>query len=291
MPELNSDENSLVEVDQSVPSVGAMFYRARKSRGFSAEFVASQLYMTRESILALERDEYKKVGSDVFVRGYLKNYAKLLGLDDDVVMEAYRQTHTDVSTRHIVRKPLSMQKRHSGQPIWWLVIVVVAIIAGCWSLWGNNVSQKAGKLDTIKLETASGSTVVKSLLGDEKTAPENSVLGGGVAADKVIPAPSDVVDHLLEPSIPAVEESNRLALDTNRLELTFTQECWLEIRDVNGKVLVSGIKQAGEKIEVFGVPPFKLNIGVAKAVSLRYMNRNIEVVPRTGGKAAKLTVG
>ena len=68
-----------------VPAVGAgcgaALRQAREAAGLSIAQVASQLRMTVRSVANLESDDWSSLGAPVFVRGQLRSYARLLGID------------------------------------------------------------------------------------------------------------------------------------------------------------------------------------------------------------------
>jgi len=68
-------------VDVDVIGPGARLATAREAYGFSLGDVARQLKLSVRQVGALERDDYDAFPSRVFVRGFLRNYAKLLQLD------------------------------------------------------------------------------------------------------------------------------------------------------------------------------------------------------------------
>lgn len=63
------------------PGLGARLARARELQGLSLGDVARQLKLAVRQVEALERDDYDAFPGHVFVRGFLRNYAKLLQLD------------------------------------------------------------------------------------------------------------------------------------------------------------------------------------------------------------------
>ena len=63
--------------------LGARLSTARAAHGLSLGDVARQLKLSVRQVEALERDDYDVFASQVFVRGFLRNYAKLLRIDLD----------------------------------------------------------------------------------------------------------------------------------------------------------------------------------------------------------------
>ena len=81
----------MMDSDQAVPGVsagcGAVLRQAREAAGMSIEQVASQLRMTVRSVANLESDDWTSLGAPVFVRGQLRSYARLLGVDIEPYIE------------------------------------------------------------------------------------------------------------------------------------------------------------------------------------------------------------
>src|SRR5262245_45950804 len=99
--------------DQMVPAVGAgcgaALRHAREAAGLSIEQVAAQLRMTVRAVANLESDDYSSLGAPVFVRGQLRSYARLLGIDIDSFLEHSPQT--SVAPSELVS--------HSHTPRYW----------------------------------------------------------------------------------------------------------------------------------------------------------------------------
>jgi cytoskeleton protein RodZ len=73
--------------DQNSP--GALLRAGRESAGLSVEQVAEKLHLLQSVVNSLEKDCYDRIRGDTFVRGYMRNYARLLGISDDEVVARY----------------------------------------------------------------------------------------------------------------------------------------------------------------------------------------------------------
>jgi cytoskeleton protein RodZ len=72
-------------------SVGQLLRTARVNRGLSVEDVARQLRLSVRQIAALEEDDYSKLVSNTFLRGFVRNYAKLLQIDASPLLQQLEQ--------------------------------------------------------------------------------------------------------------------------------------------------------------------------------------------------------
>jgi len=70
-------------------SPGALLREGREKAGLSIEQVAEKLHLLQSVVNQLERDCYDRIRGETFVRGYMKNYARLIGIDADEVLGRY----------------------------------------------------------------------------------------------------------------------------------------------------------------------------------------------------------
>lgn len=71
------------------PSPGALLRAGREKAGLTVEQVAEKLHLLNSVVSSLEKDCYDRIRGDTFVRGYMRNYARLLGIDGDEVVGRY----------------------------------------------------------------------------------------------------------------------------------------------------------------------------------------------------------
>lgn len=119
--------------------------------------------------------------------------------------------------------------------------------------------------------------------------------------------PNDQVDQTREaneveslaPSVEAVaaETSSSSASETtsttsanSTVKIDVTSDCWINLVDVTGKVLVDGVKTAGHKVNVSGQAPFKLILGAPQGVTLSIDGENVSLSQYENGKVARLTL-
>lgn len=77
---------------------GEVLRLAREKKGWQVAEVATQLNLTVQSLAQLEAGEFDRLPGHTFARGYVRAYAKLLGLDQGVLVEQFdRFTGTDAT--------------------------------------------------------------------------------------------------------------------------------------------------------------------------------------------------
>lgn len=85
---MNQDQASSPE-----GSPGAVLRAARESAGMSVEQVAEKLHLLHSIVQGLEKDCYDRIRSETFVKGYMRNYARLLGISGDDLVGRYNAAH------------------------------------------------------------------------------------------------------------------------------------------------------------------------------------------------------
>ena len=70
-------------------TLGKYLHEARVARGFDLREAAQQTRISAQYLKALEEEDFSKLPGEVFVKGFLKNYAKFLNLDELDVMQRY----------------------------------------------------------------------------------------------------------------------------------------------------------------------------------------------------------
>lgn len=70
-------------------AVGHLLRAAREAKGLSTGAIATQLNLDVRTVEALERDDHERLSAPIFVRGYLRNYARLVGVPEDQVLGPY----------------------------------------------------------------------------------------------------------------------------------------------------------------------------------------------------------
>lgn len=87
-----NDKPETEHVEQAAPlpePPGRRLREARKAKGMSPQDVAASLRLTADTVDALERDDFDNLPEPIFVRGYIRSYAVLLGLPVDELVSAY----------------------------------------------------------------------------------------------------------------------------------------------------------------------------------------------------------
>ncbi|MBM3108809.1 MAG: DUF4115 domain-containing protein [Pseudomonas sp.] len=150
---------------------GETLRQARESRGWSQAEVAQKLNLTVSSLNNLESGAFDKLPGHTFARGYIRAYAKLLGMDQAVLVQAFDQctgTHAQGSDVHAlgrIEEPVRLS--HNILRVVSLLLLVV-VIGGGFFWWQDQSSQRSKDLvnmalEHVEVESADGTTQIHPL--------------------------------------------------------------------------------------------------------------------------------
>ena len=147
-----TEENSSQPENNTTPSPGQMLRERREALGLSQQQVADKLFLKAHQINDLEEDRLDDNASITFTKGYVRNYAKQLGLDSAAVINAFEQRHV---TAEPPAKLQSFSKRVAKQTHddrWMMVtyLILLLIIGGVVAWWYQQPSDEGTAGNTVE---------------------------------------------------------------------------------------------------------------------------------------------
>jgi len=258
-------------------NVGEQLRMAREVKGLSVTDVAAQIRLAPRQIEALEADDMASLPELPFVRGFVRSYAKLLGLDAQpllaVLPDPYASSELHLPASVDVAfdvKKLSMQQSR----VWLIALAIVVFLVVIFVSWNPvaPVSQPVPVLAVVE-QTIELPIIVEP--APASSAPIDAVdalataLVAPIAAQVKAPLPMSDVPALTAPlrnlAVASGVPVSNVAIS---LRLIFAAESWAEITDGSGKTLSSRHHPAGTELNLKSVGPYQLVIGNASSVQL-----------------------
>lgn len=270
-PELNNNTSSL-------PSPGAVLRLNRENSSLSQEDVSIALNVTVSKVKNLEADEFEKMHSEPFTRGYLRSYAKLLKIDGESLIACYEQyvgvcstTTAQTDDKHL------KDETDNGKGLGKVLLIAVLLFAAAWFLLEGLDSSSVSPDKAVVLEAV-----------DDQVERLDEFVSDEVVND-IINTDNAAVTEATEVAV-QVETAAPYAKVLDKLTFIFTDECWVEVTDSSDDVLFADVKQSGEILELQGVAPFNVILGNAGAVELTINDEPVDSQPKGGRKTMKFTV-
>lgn len=284
----NSDMDETTQVDVAVSLLGATLRRARENKGLTLEAVAAQLNLRAATLQSLEDDRYDALPGTTFIRGYIRSYANVLGLDGNALSKQYVQ---EEQPREGV-KPLQSIERKSRTRFFLisllLLLLVIAGLAGYW--WveqkDNRQSQSAKQnlLEQVAVEGVDGTLHIQSL-------DELSVQTASMDIEEIQMPTLELEPTATTEEGTSVTEQIAVANQQDELELSFIEDSWIRVTDTQGNEIASGLKRAGEVLKLVGDGPFEIHLGYAKGVFITFNGQQVDFDSKIRGNIARIKLG
>jgi len=308
-------------------SVGVTLAAAREEQQRSLESVAADLHLQPEVVRAIENGDEAKVPAQTFLRGYVRSYARLLGLDDTslIAQLPLLNEYRPAPLQRVGMRRSGVSLPRGKWLVWILVLAALAVmiiygVPAVERLWSQRSSDPVS--DQLQLPLAGSAEFDES-----EAAPES-------AESVLLPAPEELpvgeepgidaeVSETVQPGVggelvdqpDADEEKQPEAKQTLNVEagadkekssesrkpapqtagpaviqMRFLEDSWVEM-EANGRKLVVGVQPAGSERTVRAEPPIQILLGNAPGVEITYRGEVVDITSHQRGKVARLTLG
>lgn len=285
---------------------GTLLRAGREAAGLSVAAVAQQLKLAPRQIAALEESDFDKLPGRTFIRGFVRNYARLLHLDSDAVLSALPETAPPSSLEYPSLAPTprpmgELPADVTAKPSlarWAIPLALVAVVCVAAVYEITRPPAEPGKL------TASGKPAIdKSVPPLVQPAVEPAVVATPPNTSTALPNPlasegdraGAVPENVArgatgsEPNGAGTSASASSSADAP-VALSFQGTSWVEVRDGAGVLILSVTGNAGSNESVTGRPPFDVVLGNANAVTVNWQGKAFDTAPYIRQNVARFTL-
>ena len=149
MNALIAEKDASDVVEFRAPGPGERLRSARVSKDMDIRKIADKLHLTTDMVDALERDDYAELPARVFVRGYVRNYARLVELPTESIMQQFDELWPEDETAvKIDRAPRLAADPRPGSSwsrvvTWFLLLLVLGLFLMWWQGYLDRFTQNS----------------------------------------------------------------------------------------------------------------------------------------------------
>ncbi|RJX74313.1 DUF4115 domain-containing protein [Vibrio sinensis] len=306
-----SEEKQTTTVDHStIEAAGTILKNKRIELGLTQKQVADRLRLRVSMIENIENNQFESDQVATFTRGYLRSYAKVVGVPEAEVLCALE----DCGDAQLEEQPMqsfsgkTKRERHDNRIMvltWGIFAVILAISSVWW--WQNQENgldefavpadstvaevvtevQEPADMDTVsdavssnEPELAVDANITEALPAEtDNAATDTTDTPATTEATAETPAAEVIASEVVEKPVVA-----------NLLEMSFNDDCWIQVKDATGKTLATGIKKGGESLQLAGTAPYKVILGAPENVSMTLASEPVDLSRYTSGKVARFTL-
>ena len=235
---------------------GQLLSEARKKRRLRYKGLSAELNIPEKYLQALEEENYGVMpGGDPYIKGYLRAYAKKLGIDPDFIIERYSE--------NLKNKQITPSVQSAKDEYMFIKSKKYILAVGIFFLFSLFIYLSPSCSEGVLVETS-----VEDY--GKKKPVETSIVESGIKVEEI--NTSEVEGDII-PSIDLmnkkieVQTTSEAFVTEDLLEFYFLKECWVSVENEFEKLVY---KLAGEEtsLQIRSKGPFKVIVGNAKNANL-----------------------
>ncbi len=187
---------------------GERLQAARIQQGLSLQDVASRMHLSAKILEAIEDNNFEEITAPIFVKGYLRAYARIVSLDEDEMILQYRDFFSEedppISSTSNILPELSVADARIKWTTYLVIFVIGVLLAAWW--WTKEQTNDApislGSQSSGEVRTQTDIDVVNSDIE-----AESEDMTATTATVDVMPAQPESVDPVVNEPITMQESS------------------------------------------------------------------------------------
>lgn len=274
---------------------GDILRHEREQKGLTIDQASSQSRIKPEVLLAIESSETDDIPS-VYLRGYIRNYARFLGVDSSELesrIQQVRGSEPDVRTVFTMNTSRSRGDKWLKASSYLAASALIATLAWQFTHEAVRFSQGDSQLTAATIKSANDGGV-QDRDSMQELRPANTHLNASIASVETLSRRSELsVDSPAAgawAAISGASDAKTAGLVVHNLTITTSADTWVEISDGTGEQLELDLIRAGSTRQYGGQAPFDVMIGRASAVELGLDGEAVDLGPHTRGNVARMTL-
>ena len=287
---------------------GSALAAAREERKLTQRDVADVLNLSVAVVEAIETGDQQHLPASVFTQGYIRAYAKLVDLDPEPLVANLDTAEPEVvpekSSTSINPLPIQLPPAALGGGAIVLVLLLV------WVVWPASEEPTVTEIEQMQeaavaeafeeapaVEQAPDLAALQSAMPVATDEPESldavaveeemaqEGMAEEVETESFLEVSSEVISTLREGYLPLTGAGFQL------LDIDFTEECWVEIKNSDGATLFADLGRPGRTFRFQGEGPFHVLLGYAPGVLIRFNEEPVVLSPHTRNNVASVVLG
>ena len=324
MEPLNVDSSK--EVRSSGIGPGDRLQTARIKLSLSIEDVANRMHLSVSILQSIEENNFDDITAPIFVKGYLRAYARIVSLDEEEMIEEYLNFYSDEDPPINSTSNTSPEISSNDARIKWTTYIVIIVLAGLIAAWWWNENQNRGDVVSLAVEeskalniaepaednpestseisadsdeeviTSEVSAVVAEVEQQQEIAKLTAEIATTAEAEEetnTATSESTQESQVENPVVATGDSVNRTApTGTDTLELVINADTWADVKDSDGNSLAYDLLRADSRVTLTGLAPFSAFFGNGHGVELKFNNEEIDISNRIkDDNTARLKIG
>ena len=265
---------------------GLILRTQREKQGLSAQDIAKRTHLDIKIVESIEQDSDEGMPAATYVRGYLRSYAKIVGVDPDYIITLYNSDSPQPPPEILPEVKQPSQVSSSDKPVkafTYLITLGLVLLLLIWYqsnfvVETSTINEPANYNSQTRIN---GVDITYDIVNHPKSwqSPKNipevkSTSPASVKHDDTLELQSDNGEQTL--GILPIEGINNKAPSSNTgsgpdtIDLEVKRDSWIEIIDANDKRLFHDLALGGAKYSIHGTAPFNVLFGFSPGITIKF---------------------
>lgn len=280
----------------ALSGLGAVLHAARTQKKLSIEDVSKAIHLSEKQIQALENNDFSHLPEPAITRGFIRNYANYLDVDAEPLLRQYRSLVPQEERSIVVKANVNeVMSKNTHQP--WLLYVLGSILVllflTAWFYYMDSVKAPENAAEDIAVTETE--VLVEGMPEEVLASPEEPMVTAPAQTAEIAQTPdaNNQQNISTQPTIAAppanpVPTPSVPPLVAKKLEMQFSAESWVRVKDKSGQVILEKTATAGSSESLDGEPPFNIIIGNASAAKVKFYGQDVDLTPATSKNIIRL---
>jgi cytoskeleton protein RodZ len=275
---------------QPESSLGQRLREERERRGWNLDEVSTRLRLPQRVVATLESNDFARIEHDVYLRGYLASYARLLGIPLQAVDTKVRERNVAppalVATGRISHSRYLFQRY--SVPTVYVILTGLIVAPAVWLATHGGLDQNLARVSSLEqslpLETppiatpSAPSTTTASNTAAAASTPTPSASTEAASAAE-LPLMASMVPALKHEAAPATEPVAPAVAGRHEITLRLKEASWVELVAADGRRVEFGLLAAGSSKTYTVDQPVSVRLGNSANAELLVDGRSVDLVP------------
>ncbi len=263
---------------------GSWLRQQREARSVSLREIADASKISLRYLEALETDRFDALPAPVFARGFLREYARVVGLEPDEVVNLFliaAGSRAEVSTKEAGRGHRQVRAGSSRSTLGYGLLLGLAVIAFLGVAASLSFYAEKRRTSAAPESSLVAPVGARAQPGKESAASESNPPFAPAPGDRAASEP---------PTRPAAGQAPATASDAGepplKVLLSFKEDCWVE-SIVDGRRRASELRAGGESVQLEAEEAVVLTLGNSSAVEIEVNGRPFALPTGAAGRVLR----
>jgi cytoskeleton protein RodZ len=269
-------------------SFGENLRREREMRGVTLEEISAATKISVRFLQCVENEDFAKLPGGIFVRSFIRSYARYLGLDEEALLAEFQlltkdKTGTDLS-RLVASRPAPQRRPRSAWRAIALTIAVAGLLAAGFTLWRRSRQLRIVRLSAS--EAVPQAPKPKPSVAPPPAAANSSSSPAASAGGSPVSGSTGTAQPTATPGGNGPEAAAQSATPPEAsgglvLQIAATERSWVAV-DADGKTVLQGVFEPGQVKTVQAQKAFDVVTGNAQGIVLTLNGQTLKPLGREG---------